>query len=183
MTGQVADVFRVNGDEYTLVGVDGQGLYTAASFGIATKMASTACWRGYQMFYDCLDGELRLVQMNVNTNNAIPINDIEPRKGDFMFNSIYENLGLKTKFTGTLLLGKDFIDSMYVHMGFQSAESFQTVVEITVENGDIIKETDLSSIMDARRKHGNVKPPAPPTMDDENVKAWISKRFSQDYKS
>jgi hypothetical protein len=133
------------------------------------------------MFYDCVGEELKLVQMNVNTDNAIPINSVKPRKGDLMFNSIYDNIGLKTKFTGTLLLGKDFIDSMYVHMGFQSAESFQTVIEVTVKNGDITKVTDLSAVMDERRKRGEGKPTAPPTMDDENVREWISERFSQDY--
>ncbi|MBN2228335.1 MAG: hypothetical protein JW779_02005 [Candidatus Thorarchaeota archaeon] len=183
MTGQVSDEFRYNSETYALVGIDGEGLYTAHDLGLEARPASTACWRGYQMVYDCRDGKLVLDMMNVNTHNPISINGVEPTKGDWMFSHIYENLNLQTKFTGSILLGKDFIDAMYVHMGFQSAESYRTVIEIEVKDGFIIRETDVSSTMEERRRSRKGKPTAPPSMEDDDIHSWIVDRFSQDYKS
>ena len=70
---------------------------------------------------------------------------------------------------------------MYVHMGFQSAESFRIVIELEVKDGDIIKETDLSSTMAERRLAGRNKPTRPSTEDNDDVRDWIEDRFSQDY--
>ena len=173
LTGQVSDEFRYNGEVFSL----------PADFGMTTTMASTACWRGYQMFYDCVDGKLILDTMFANPTELKPVNGIEPQKPkeSWMFNHVYENLGLKTKFSGRILLGKDFIQEMYVHMGFQSPESYQIVIEIEVKDGDVVKETDLSSIMAERRLAGRNKPARPTTEDDDDVRDWIEDRFSQDY--
>ena len=183
VTGQVPDEFRYNGEVYSLVGINGEGLFTPADFGMTTRMASTACWRGYQMFYDCVGGQLILDGMLANPNEAKPVNGIEPREPEdsFMFPYVYENLKLKSKFTGKILLGKDFIDEMYVHMGFQSAESFRMVIELEVKDGDIINETNLSRTMAERRKSGLSKPAQPSTKNDNDVMDWIEDRFSQDY--
>jgi len=183
MTGQIADEFCYNGETYDLVGIDGEGLYTPDDFRIHARAGSTACWRGYQMIYDCIDGELLLDQMNVNTDNAPPINGIEPREGEYGFSHIYENLRLRTHFTGKIRLGKDFISGMYVHMGFQSAESYETVIELDIKNGEIIQESDLSPLMRERRENGKQKPEQPPSAKDNDVMHWISDRFSQDFKS
>jgi hypothetical protein len=183
LTGQVSDEFRYNGEIFALVGINGAGLYTPADFGMRTTMASTACWRGYQMFYDCVDGKMILDTMFANPKEVKPINGKEPTKpkDSFIFNYVYEDLALKTKFTGTILLGKDFIDEMYVHMGFQSPESYRTVIELELKDGDIIKETDLSHAMAERRASGRDKPAQPQSMDDDDVRDWIEDRFSQDY--
>jgi hypothetical protein len=183
LTGQIADEFRYNGEIYSLVGINGNGLYTPMDFGMTTTMASTACWRGYQMLYDCIDGKLIFDAMFVNPREVKPVNGIEPRHpgDDWIFKYVYENLGLKTKFTGRLLLGKDFIDEMYVHMGFQSPESYRTVIELEVKDGNVVTATDLSSRMAERRLKGCNKPKQPHTHDDEDVMDWIENRFSLDY--
>lgn len=183
LTGQISDEFRYNGEVFSLVGINGKGLYTPSDFGMRTTMASTACWRGYQMFYDCVDGKLILDAMNANPTEIKPVNGVQPKQPEdgWMFKHVYENLGLKTKFTGRILLGKDFIQEMYVHMGFQSPESYGTVIELEVKNGDVVKDTDLSSTMAERRLAGRNKPTLPPTEDDDDVRDWIEDRFSQDY--
>ncbi|MCK5390176.1 MAG: hypothetical protein KAJ36_06785 [Candidatus Thorarchaeota archaeon] len=190
MTGQITNKFKYEGETYELVAYHGESLYAAEDFGITPQMASTACWRGYQTFYDCVDGELILDSLHVRTEDKIAINGVVPRKNEELaedswafFNTIYENLSLKTKFTGSILLGKDFIREMYVHMGFQSPESFKTVIDIEVSDGNIIKITDVSARMEERRKHGLEKPSSPPTYEDKDVGDWIKDRFSQDYKS
>ena len=188
MTGQIPDHFRYKGESFDLVGIDGEPLYTPKDFGISPQMASTACWRGYQMFYDCNDEQLILDHMHVRTNDKIVVNGISPRApGDddetIFFNTFYKNLGLKTKFTGTLLLAKDFISEMYVHMGFQSPESFRTVLEIHVKKGDIIEVRDLSDKMEERRKLGQTTPNRPDTLEEPDIEDWVKDRFSLDYKS
>ena len=190
MTGQIANQFKYEGEIYELVGIDGESLYAAEDFGITTQTASTACWRGYQTFYDCVDGELILDSLHVRTEDKITINGVVPEENKELaedlwafFNTIYENLSLKTKFTGSILLGKDFIREMYVHMGFQSPESFKTVIDIEVSDGNIIKITDVSARMEERRRLGLEKPNSPPTHEDKDVGDWIKDRFSQDYKS
>ena len=183
MTGQVSDEFRYNGEIYALVGINGNGLYSPEDFGMKTRMATTACWRGYQMFYDCIDGKLILTTMLANAIEVKPVNGIKPKEleSNFMFKHVYEDIGLKTRFTGTILLGKDFIQEMYVHMGFQSPESYMTVIELEIKNGDIIRETDLSAKMAERRNTEREKSSRPNSSDEDELRDWIEERFSQDY--
>lgn len=188
MTGQIPDQFRYEGEAYDLVGMNGDSLYEPRNFGISPQMASTACWRGYQMFYDCKDEQLILDHMHVRTDDTIEVNGVSPKKSgetDEMafFNAIYENLGLKTKFTGTLLLAKDFISEMYVHMGFQSPDAFKTVLEIHVKVGDIIEVKNLSDKMEERRRLGRTTPDQPDTMEKPDIEDWVKDRFSLDYES
>ena len=188
MTAQIPDQFRYEGEAYDLAGLDGEPLYIPQDFGITTQMASTACWRGYQLFYDCKNGELILDHMHVRSEDKITVNGITPReKGDSdamgFFNKFYENLGLKTKFNGSLLLAKDFISEMYVHMGYQSPESFRKVIEIHVKEGDITKVKDLSNEMEERRTRGQIAPTRPDSLEEPDIGDWVKDRFSLDYKS
>ena len=188
MTAQIPDQFKYEGEAFDLVGISGGSLYEPQDFGITPKMASTACWRGYQLFYDCKDNQLVLDHMYVRTDDKVKVNDIAPKEtGEkdemVFFNTFYENLDLKTKFTGSMLLAKDFISEMYVHMGFQSPESYRTVLEIHVEDGDITEVKDLSDEMEERRKLGRVAPSRPETLEEPDIGDWVRDRFSLDYES
>jgi hypothetical protein len=90
-------------------------------------------------------------------------------------------LNLKTNFTGKVLLAKDFIQSMYVHMGFQRPIAFKTVVEIQVENGNIISLKDLSKQMEARRNENPNKGAQPQSNSQEDIENWVRDKFSLDY--
>jgi len=188
MTAQIPDQFQYEGEAYYLVGLEGGTLYKPLDFGISTQMASTACWRGYQMFYDCRDGVLILDHMYARTDDKIVVNGVTPTEsgnGDQMgfFNTFYENLVLKTKYTGSILIAKDFISEMYVHMGFQSPDSFKTVLEIHVKEGNIIEVRDLSGKMEERRKLGRITPNRPGTLEEPDISDWVKDRFSLDYDS
>jgi hypothetical protein len=78
MTAQIPDEFRYMGELYSLIGLKGSPLYTPLDFGITPMMASTACYRGYVMRYDCVDGQLILDGMSVRTEKALPVNEIDP---------------------------------------------------------------------------------------------------------
>ncbi len=187
MTAQVPDEFRYEGEMYSLVGLDGEGLFIAEEFGLKLVAASTACWRGHVMKYDCIDGELVLSGIDIRTQEEPPIinnteaRSLENESGYSMFSHSYENLNLKTSFTGSMLLAKDFIESMYVHLGFQRPMAFRTVLEIQVQDGDIISVSDLSEKMEDLRERNGSKGAQPVSDSDEDVRSWIEDTFSLDY--
>ncbi len=181
MTAQMADVFLYEGESFSLVGLDGEGLYTPESFGMHPFSTCTACWRGFVMTYDCVDNKLLLQAMDVNVHEAGPINGIDPSPSEDFFKFRYDNLQLNTLFTGTILLAKDFIQEMYVHMGFQRPIAFKTVLEIHIENGEISKIDDLSELMALRRKEDPTKGAQPASPSEPDIHEWIGETFSLDY--
>ena len=187
MTAQIPDQFRYEGEEYSLVGLDGEGLFRPEEFGLKLIMASTACWRGHVMKYDCIDGKLVLDGMDIRTQEDPPaINGIKARSnkeesGFTMFSHSYEKLNLKTRYTGSMLLANDFIESMYVHMGFQRPMAFRTVLEIQVQDGDIVSVSDLSERMEELRQQDRDRGAQPDSRSDADVASWIDDTFSLDY--
>ncbi|MHA2297930.1 MAG: hypothetical protein ACXAEU_04385 [Candidatus Hodarchaeales archaeon] len=181
MTAQIPDEYRYKGENYSLVGVKGTDLFTPADFGMTPYYNCTACWRGYVMQYDCIGDKLVLNGMRINVDDPPKINGIEPKSGDELFKYCYENLNHKTTFTGTILLAKDFIQEMYVHMGFQRPIAYRKVIELLVENGNITMEIDLSTKMKEYREKDPYKNAYPPSDSNEDIKEWIEQTFSLDY--
>nr|MDO8108795.1 hypothetical protein [Candidatus Sigynarchaeota archaeon] len=181
MTGQITDAFMYKGERYSLVGVHGQGLFTPEAFKMRAYHTSTGCWRGYVMTFACTGTELLLDEMSLNVNRPRAINKVKPQQGDWMFKFTYKNLGVKAPFTGSLLLGKDFITSMYIHMGFQRPIAFKTVLELLVTNGTITEVKDLSAKMEEVRNKNPSDGAEPGSTSKDDVMKWIGKTFSLDY--
>ncbi len=182
MTAQIPDEFRYMGELFSLIGLKGSPLYAPQDFGITPIMASTACYRGYVMRYDCVDGQLILDGMSVRTEEALPVNRIDPLdEGGHFFSHRYENLSLKTKFSGSMLLGKNFIESMYVHMGYQRPMAYRTVLELQIQDGDIMATNDLSAKMEELRNSDPNQDAQPNSRDHDDVMSWIENAFSLDY--
>ena len=51
MTAQIPDEFILNGESFSLVGLNGGGLIKPEDLGIKPYFSCTACWRGYVMKY------------------------------------------------------------------------------------------------------------------------------------
>jgi hypothetical protein len=181
MTAQIPDEFRYNGVIYSLVGIDGSGLYTPQDFGLNPYSTCTACWRGYVMKYDCRNNQLLLVGMDVNAKETPEINGVKPIKGENFFALGYVDMDLKTRFTGNLLLARDFIQEMYVHMGFQRPMAYREVIEVHVNKGDIIEIRDLSEEMERKRSKDSSRGAQPKSRDESDIKEWIEGTFSLDY--
>jgi len=181
MTGQMSDEFILNGETFSLVSLKGQGLFKPEDFGINSYSSCTACWRGYIMRYIITKDQLTLDRMQVNVDKPPKINGIKPQHGDRLFKYYYKNLKLKTTFTGKILLAKDFIQSMYVHMGFQRPMAFETVIEMHVENGEIILLKDLSKQMEEQRKKNLFKGAQPQSNSEKDIEKWVKQTFSLDY--
>ena len=143
---QSREYFRIRGVEYSLVGIRGKGLYTPNSFGIEPIAISSGNWRGYVMTYDCVNGKLILDQMSVYTKEAPSVNGVEPTPFSRGFK--YEEIGLKTKFSGKLLLAKDHRWARKWTSNYDPPSYYRTVIEIEVNDGNIVGERDFSAIME-----------------------------------
>ena len=183
MTGQVPDKLICKKSLYSIVGLKGEGLPSPFDFGLEPVSPNTANWRGFIMTYIVVEKHLNVHEIKVTVKdikgNLPVINDVKPKlEKDRLIRLTYSRLKLKTQFTGKILIAKDFIDSMYVHMGFQSPLSFETVIELEFGEGNLLSVRDLSEKMKAYRKRdifdGKI-------IRSHDLQAWIARTFSLDY--
>jgi hypothetical protein len=80
-------------------------------------------------------------------------------------------------FTGGLLIAADFINTLYVHMGFQKATAYRRVLELRVAAGEIRAVDDQSERVGQLRV--NVLNRA--GLAQRQGSAWINHMFSLDY--
>jgi len=183
MTGQIPDNVIYNGEGYDLVGVKGEGLYEPFEFGLTPVSPHTANWRGFVSCYEVSEKILTLKDIEIHVRNSddnFPeINGVKPViRIEGLTQLKYENLKLKTNYTGTILIAKDFIDSMYIHMGFQSPLSFNKVIELEFSKGELTSEKDISERMKTFRKKKKLDRKL---NIDEDLSKWIDRTFSLDY--
>ena len=192
MTQQIPDYFYYEGTELNVVGIEGTGLYTPKDFGIDSIPASTACYRGYFMKYEIKDNQLFMEGFLIRTLDGIippDINNKSPNKITREYNPMglcglgfrfeYKDIYLKIPFNGTLILGNKIIREEYVHMGYPSATSFQTVLKFTFEEGTIVKVEDISErVREIREHEGDPKGYTPNSDNPEDIRKWIEERFS-----
>ena len=151
MTAQFHNLFRHNGQEYSIVS-HGSGLFKPVDYQLSPIPASTACWLGFLALYAVMDANLVLDTLWVNLREPTGpvINGITPSaraKRYTIFNNVYENLNLPMVYTGGITIATDFIRELYVHMGFHPAWKYNIVVELKFENGKLISESDISEAM------------------------------------
>jgi hypothetical protein len=163
MTAQMPDQVRYRGKTYDIIGVKGESLLTPDQFGIQVGMWHTACYRGYVSTYTCEDQELFLTELHIGqiADDAQwkPINGIQPetqyldgytfRDGKKVpvrseFGKKYLNLKVETYFSGGILIAADFIQSLYVHMGFGKPYQYEHVHELLFHEGTLTQEADHS---------------------------------------
>ncbi|MHA1320354.1 MAG: hypothetical protein ACTSQ1_11175 [Promethearchaeota archaeon] len=183
MTGQIPDKLIYNKSSYSIVGLKGEGLPSPLDYGLKPISPHTANWRGFIMIYKIAENRLIVQEMNVTVKDLEKkpplINNVSPEtKKEGIINLTYSSLKLKTQFTGKILIAKDFIGYLYVHMGFQSPISFKTVIELKISDGTLIKATDFSEIMKKYRKLSATDGKLGPK---ENIQEWIARTFSLDY--
>lgn len=63
------------------------------------------------------------------------------------FDYRYENMQLPIPFSGGILVGRSFIESLYVHMGYHPPWKFRTVRELIFFNGMLMKDRNKSPAM------------------------------------
>ncbi|WP_437775212.1 hypothetical protein [Sorangium sp. So ce1097] len=184
MTAQIDDSVTYAGAEWSLAGVNGGDLFDPASHGLCVRAASTACWRGFVCRYELRDGALYLDGLDVALKGeAPPLSGkvAQEPKVHLGFTAVYEGVGLHVPFTGGLLLARDFLRELYVHMGFHPAWKFTHVLEVELEAGRISRVTDCSKAMaDIRSRVAGTDRPGPGSSNEE-IEAWVERAFSRKY--
>jgi len=202
MTSQYSDVFLLNEQKFDIAGVNGDGLFEPATFGLNPIATCTACWRGFLCLYTINDDKLILDQLHINhgkgdtlapflsggeyefqqgpeINGVVPI--YPARSAHFenilnvdFFDNVYTELNLKMGFSGGILVARDFIDSLYVHMGFHPAWKYRTVFELIFDQGDVGEIRDVSKQIEEWRNKNVVQRPFPEKgASEEEIKAWL----------
>ncbi|MEN0060786.1 MAG: hypothetical protein AAGA48_01485 [Myxococcota bacterium] len=207
MTAQIMDSVILEDDleRYALVGISGKPLFKPEAHGLTPVMIHTACWRGWYVTYQVTHGQLTVLDLAVGLNEAQTalaeagegplLEGRAPRKETYEAHVVgkegpqtfdktewdYRNVGLPIPFSGGLLLGRDFIRELYVHMGFHPAWKYGTVIELLLREGHVEDVRDVSLLMAERREsvRNAPSPDRPPTRPE--LEAWIKRTFSRDY--
>lgn len=85
--------------------------------------------------------------MDIQKINGVDVSDME-----YMGHRVYQNLNLPMNYTGKILVGNNFINKYYIHMGYQRAWAYKTLIELVFENGKLIEEIDQSEVAKKLRK-------------------------------
>jgi hypothetical protein len=151
MTAQISDTFIFKGEEYSLIGMKGGDLASPEQFGMEPEMIHTACYRGFYASYELTEESLYLRELTLKEKNEnyLPIEGIEPAKEEYQ--ATYHGLSLVVPFTGKIRLSKDFIEELYIHMGYQKPTAFKTVLDITLKGGRVVEIKDRSQEMKEKR--------------------------------
>jgi hypothetical protein len=151
MTAQISDTFIFGGEEYSLIGIQGWGLASPEQFGMEAKMLHTACYRGFIAKYEVTKEALYLRELTLREKNGnyLPIDGIQPETGKYQ--ATYRGLSVVVPFTGKIRLGKGLIHDLHIHMGYQKAAAYETVLDLTLNDGRVVKILDRAKEMEQKR--------------------------------
>lgn len=163
MTAQVHDSLQHCGEQHVLLACsDGQPFYPVDA-GYRPFMKSTACWRGYIAQYQVVDGQLQLHDLSLNHRpRVVPgprrleppsLNGVQAIREDEMFfcGWGFSNANLPLGYTGGVVIGRDFVDDLSTHRGFDPVWEYRRVQELVFDKGRLVETNDASNDLDRRR--------------------------------
>ncbi len=155
MTAQIPDNFVLDGKNYALA--EGGRLFSPLEFGLEPVMTVTSCWRGYVCTYTILEQQLVLDTLDISLANfgnqdsqavdAPLLSGVAAQRKTSIFTHSYSGLAMPLSYSGLLLIASEFIRELYVHMGFQPAWKYQTVIELSFSDGIPTGRRDVSDEM------------------------------------
>jgi len=190
MTSQVHDRVRYRRLKYDLVGVKGDGLFDPDHFGLVLGPGHSGCWRAYIATYKVTNGLLKMEKLDFHPGfdeNYEPLTDFPTIYGgqakQVGNGPEYHYPPDTVPYTGGLLIGRGFIDELYVHMGFQGAWKFRQVHELVFDQGRLTEHRDLTAAMEEyRRKLENRElKPWDFSGGGSDMMEWIRSTFRLDY--
>jgi hypothetical protein len=179
MTGQIADTVLFKGEEYEIIGIAGGELFDPFAYDMFPEMMHTACYRGFYATYRIEGERISLDRLTIREREGKypALNGVLPEADLNVGTAKYWNVGIFVPFSGKLRLARDFIDSLYIHMGFQKPSAFQTVLDLTFAGGVLQGTLDRSE--EAARIRGRFKEKYR-DMPKESIQAFIEESFSLD---
>jgi hypothetical protein len=187
MTAQFSDPVEYRGRTYSIAGKNGTGLFDPAEHGMRPVGKCSACWHGFVCSYAVEGRRLLLDRLAVYLDEPAPVLFGVPPKADEgevpLFDVVYEGLRHPVAYSGGLLLGRDFIRELYVHMGFHPAWKYREVHELVFQGGELVQETDRSEQVAEFRREIADRPLEPGNgAERAEIQRWIEKCFSQEYR-
>lgn len=168
MTLQISDSFLYDNDYYDVVSyMGGSTPFNPSSYELYPSSTSTASHRGYKCTFSLQNKELHLLKLDINLfekSETDPwkdlkgpaISGVEPLLKDSIstFNNIYDFENNKIIWSGNILIAKDFIQSLYEHMGFTQAWKYEEVLDLHFLDGSLIEIKDKSAFYKKIRDNG-----------------------------
>lgn len=171
MTAQITDTFMIDGEEFELIGFDGDELLDPTEYGLEPVMIHTACYRGFYCVYEVAAEKLILRRLTVRCDTGYPtIDGVEPIVEAYC--AVYSDLSIPARFTGRLRLARGFHEECYVHMGFQDASGFDTVIDLRFDDGRLIEARNRSLELGYHARG------RPAHEAEGDLFDWIDQRFS-----
>ena len=160
MTAQIGDVYKYRGKHFTLVASSAEMPFSPEAYGLEPHFCCTACWDGYWCEYK-IDGKLYLQNLFINckNDNYPPVNGIQVSPVEYakMGHHVYQDLDLEIPFSGNILIGAEFLQEYYIHMGLQRPFAYSTLLELVFLNGVLIDAYNRSDIAKKLRKRYNAR--------------------------
>jgi flavorubredoxin len=173
MTEQIPDSFEYDGRNYSIVDVNGDGLFNPFQYGMEPISWCTVCWSGYLCTYKIQHKMLYLNTFEVcltepsfdkteevkkvyapNIEGYIPIDTSNSK--DTYFEYLYKNINLPIDFTGNFLIGDDSIDDSWDWEFDHPMYRYRNVLELTFQSGVLMLREDIShKVADRRIKMTN----------------------------
>jgi hypothetical protein len=189
VTAQFTDLVVHDGYEFCLCGIQGESLFDPADAGLRTYATSTANYRGYIATYGTLGGRLYLDSLVVG--DKATIHDRAIAVGDVVLGGtvvpasdhgemLIAGIGVSVDFSGGLLIGKDFVEDTYVHMGFHPGWKYRWVLDARFESGELRRVINRSDVMRELREGvlaGTIRDPDGASRNE----SWVKRTFTLDY--
>lgn len=168
MTGQIADRVWWEDEAYSLLEFVAPEAFKARIFslmglGIMPRSSHTGLWRGHHIDYGVQRGVFMVKHVRVNLEprdegrliaGRAPVRAARYADGfDDLCTHKYEGLDLAQRyFSGRVLIARELIQGLYVHMGFQEPWRFEQVMTLRIEQGICVGHQDWSAQIAALRE-------------------------------
>lgn len=157
MSSQISDYIKYNDCEYSIAAIENEWPFNPEIYGFRPRATSTANYRGYYCRYAIKDDQLLLdtLYIQLEEDETPTFRGIAAQKGKYYkTNHLFEyrDIGFLINYSGGMIIGNEFLQEFYVHMGFQRAHCYKYVKEILFEDGKIIEVMDHSEKMEQVRK-------------------------------
>lgn len=189
MTAQISDNILYSNNEYSIAAIEKEWPFDPQNYGFQPKPTHTACYRGYYCEYSILGEHLVLSKLRIGLDESKKPTfiGVEAQKSKyFKFDGFceYSDVNLPIEYTGGIVIGRDFLQEFYIHMGFHRPHCYRYVLELLISKGKLVEFIDHSKRMEEVREMVRMKKQSNDklSLSDKEIKQFIEESFSLSYK-
>jgi hypothetical protein len=157
---------------------------------------TTSCRRGYVWQYGARESRILLTGLNICLREEAHYPEVGRRKpsfsDDLLGGAAYRHLGIPMGFSGGLLLGRDFIQDLYLRMGFHKPHVYRDVKEVLFSDGRVLEVRYHSGRIrqlrermrsDAKKRKASGTPETQAMPSRDAIAEFVERAFGVDYRS